>query len=258
MTLRTRPALGPGRRLRLALSALVVPFALGASACESGLTEKPVVTTTTDPQVIVMEGRPLRRRNGRVHRARSRRGHSRLTDRQALWLAPAAREALGNHWRNQAELEHASVIAFEDLARRLALVDAPDDLLRRSLRAAQQEADHAERCWLAEQQLLRARDHRVQDTLAVIAHDEAEHARLSADVLLWCVSEGGAAVSDAVAATAAELPQRMFAPLVPAGIDRGPLGDHGLFDSDPEGDGYRHVLAATLALVSLEQRSIAA
>ena len=93
--------------------------------------------------------------------------------------------------------------------------------------------------WLAEQQLLRARDHRVQDTLAVIAHDEAEHAKLSADVLLWCVAEGGAVVREAVLATAAELPARMIACVVPAGVDRGPLADHGLFDSDPDGAGYR-------------------
>lgn len=286
-----------GRRARLALSAVLLPLGL-ATGCGGGLTDSPV-TTTTQPEMIVVEGRPLRRRNGRLHRARSRRGHSRLTDRQALWLSPSVREALGNHWRSQGELEHASVVAFDDLAHRLAMVDAPADLLRRSLQAAAQEADHAERCfelagrylgeglrpgrlrrpmrlprsreselirlaqealrdgvlnegyaaWLATQQLRRARDQRVQDTLAVIARDEAHHAELSADVLAWCCAVGGRAVVDAVHALAESLPARMVACVPPAGIDPKALADHGLLDSDPDGAGYRQVLADTLAVV---------
>ena len=291
-----------GRRARLALSAVLLPLGL-ATGCGGGLTDSPV-TTTTQPEMIVVEGRPLRRRNGRLHRARSRRGHSRLTDRQALWLSPSVREALGNHWRSQGELEHASVVAFDDLAHRLAMVDAPADLLRRSLQAAAQEADHAERCfelagrylgeslragrlrrpmrlprsreselirlaqealrdgvlnegyaaWLATQQLRRARDQRVQDTLAVIARDEAHHAELSADVLAWCCAVGGRAVVDAVHALADSLPARMVACVPPAGIDPKALADHGLLDSDPDGAGYRQVLADTLALVFQSDR----
>lgn len=288
-----------GRRARLALSALVLPLGVGAAGCSGGLTDSPDTTTPTTVEVMMIEGRPLRRRNGRLHRARSRRGHSRLTDRQALRLAPAAREALGSHWRNQGELEHASVVAFHDLARRLALADAPDELLRRSLRAAAQEADHALRCfelagrylgesvrpgrlrrpvrlprsrttelvrlaeealrdgvlnegfaaWVATQQLDRARDARVEETLAVIARDEAEHAALSVDVLLWCLAEGGAPVLAAVLAAAEELPSRMIACVVPADLDRAALADHGFFDADPTGAGYAEVLAATLAVV---------
>jgi len=291
-----------GRRARLALSAVLLPLGL-ATGCGGGLTDSPV-TTTTQPEMVVVEGRPLRRRNGRLHRARSRRGHSRLTDRQALWLSPSVREALGNHWRSQGELEHASVVAFDDLAHRLAMVDAPADLLRRSLQAAAQEADHAERCfelagrylgeslrpgrlrrpmrlprsreselirlaqealrdgvlnegyaaWLATQQLRRARDQRVQDTLAVIARDEAHHAELSADVLAWCCAVGGRAVVDAVHALAESLPARMVACVPPAGIDPKALADHGLLDSDPDGAGYRQVLADTLALVFQSDR----
>jgi len=291
-----------GRRARLALSAVLLPLGL-ATGCGGGLTDSPV-TTTTQPEMVVVEGRPLRRRNGRLHRARSRRGHSRLTDRQALWLSPSVREALGNHWRSQGELEHASVVAFDDLAHRLAMVDAPADLLRRSLQAAAQEADHAERCfelagrylgeslragrlrrpmrlprsreselirlaqealrdgvlnegyaaWLATQQLRRARDQRVQDTLAVIARDEAHHAELSADVLAWCCAVGGRAVVDAVHALADSLPARMVACVPPAGIDPKALADHGLLDSDPDGAGYRQVLADTLALVFQSDR----
>ncbi len=247
----------------------------------------------------MIEGRPLRRRNGRLHRARSKRGRSHLTDRQALWLAPDVRDALAEHWRNQGELEHASVVAFEDLARRLTLVDAPDDLILRSLQAAQQEADHAARCfelagrylgeslrpgrlrrplrlprsretelarlavealrdgivnegfaaWLAEQQLDRARDRRVQETLAVIARDEAGHAALAVDVLAWCLAEGGSTVAAAVREAAAELPARMSAGVVPVGLDQRALADHGFFDPDPTGEGYAEVLSAALAHV---------
>ena len=290
-----------GRRARLALSAVLLPLGI-ATGCGGGLTDLPATTTVPGPTVV--EGRPLRRRNGRLHRARSRRGHSRLTDRQALWLAPSVREALGNHWRNQGELEHASVIAFQDLAHRLAMVDAPDDLLRRSLQAAAQEADHAERCfelagrylgeslrpgrlrrpvrlprsreselirlaeeamrdgvlnegyaaWLATQQLHRARDQRVRDTLAVIARDEAHHAALSADVLAWCIAEGGQSVVEAVRDLAESLPERMVACVPPTGIDPKALADHGLLDSDADGSGYAQVLADTLTVVFGSER----
>ena len=289
-----RPA---SRRGQLALAALFMPLTMVAAACNGGgLTDSPTTTVPPQESFLVVEGRPLRRRNGRLHRARSKRGHSHLTDRQALWLAPAVREALAEHWRNQGELEHASVVAFEDLARRLALVDAPDDLILRSLQAAQQETDHAERCfelagrylgeslrpgrlrrplrlprsretelarlavealrdgivnegfaaWLAQQQLQRARDRRVQETLAVIARDEAGHAALAVDVLAWCLAEGGATVAAAVHAATAELPALMRAALVPHGLDARALADHGFFDPDPDGDGYTGVLAAAL------------
>ena len=135
-----------GLRVRLALAALVVPFGIGAAACKGGLTDTPT-TTVPSTEIIVIEGRPLRRHNGRLRRARSRRGHGRLTDRQALALGAAERAALADYWRNQGELEHASVIAFNDLAHRLAQVDAPDELLRRTVRAADQEANHARLCF---------------------------------------------------------------------------------------------------------------
>jgi hypothetical protein len=289
-----RPTLG--RRARYALTALLLPLGVAATGCNGGLTDSPSTTVPATQVPIVVEGRPLRRRNGRLHRARSKRGHSHLTDRQALWLAPAVREALAEHWRNQGELEHASVVAFDDLARRLALVDAPDDLILRSLQAARQETDHAAQCfelagrylgeslrpgrlrrplrlprsretelarlavealrdgivnegfaaWLAEQQLERARDRRVQDTLAVIARDEAGHAALAIDVLAWCLEEGGCSVAAAVHAAAAELPMRMAAAVVPHGLDQRALADHGFYDPDPDGDGYASVLAAAL------------
>jgi len=131
------------------LAAFVLPLTLVSAGCRGTPGDaptsvpKPITTSAT----IVVTGRPLRRRNGRLRLARSRRGHSHLTDRQALRLSPAVRRALGDHWRAQGEMEHASVVAFHDLARRLTAVGAPTALVERAIRAAGQEADHAQRCF---------------------------------------------------------------------------------------------------------------
>lgn len=141
-----RPTSSVSLRVKLALAALVVPLGFGAAACKGGLTDTP--TTTVPPtEVIIIEGRPLRRRNGRLRRARSRRTFCRITDRHALALGARERSALADYWRNQGELEHASVVAFDDLAHRLARVGAPTDLVQRSVRAADQEATHARLCF---------------------------------------------------------------------------------------------------------------
>jgi len=274
---------------------LVVPLGISAGSCKGGLTDTPTTTVPSTENVVVV-GRPLRRRNGRLHWARSRRGHGRLTDRQALSLGAAERAALAEHWRNQGELEHASVIAFNDLAHRLAQVDAPDELLRRTVRAADQEANHTRLCfdlagrylgetvhagrlrrprrlprsrtseltqlavdalrdgvlnegyaaWLAVGKAERATDQRVRDTLQVIARDEAQHAALSADVLAWCLAEGGEPVLGAVIASAGELPARMYEPAIPTDVDGHTLADHGLFNADQDGEGYAEVLRDTL------------
>lgn len=137
-------------RIRLTLAALVLPLTFASAGCTGGQGESPTSVprpTTTAVEITVVTGRPLRRRNGRLRLARSRRGHSHLTDRQALRLSPAARRALGNHWRSQGEMEHASVVAFDDLARRLTAVGAPVALVDRATRAAKQEADHTQRCF---------------------------------------------------------------------------------------------------------------
>lgn len=298
------------RSIRLTLLSLVVPLGLAAAGCQGGLTDSPTTTNqpTTTQEIVAIVGRPLRKRNGRFRRARSRRGHSHLTDRQALRLAPAVRAALGEHWRAQGEMEHASVIAFHDLARRLSALDAPIELRQRATRAGGQEADHAQRCfdlagrylgdsllpgrlhrpirlprsreielarlaveslrdgvlnegyaaWLAGQQAARATDPRVRDTLDVIARDEADHADLSADVLSWCLDQGGEAVAHAVLAAAGELPVRMVACARPKGVSTRALADHGLFDPDPDGSGYAEVLAATMAYVPCGSRAEAA
>lgn len=286
---RSQPTVG--LRVRLALAALVVPLGFGAAACKGGLTDTPT-TVVPSTEIIVIEGRPLRRHNGRLRRARSRRGHGRLTDRQALALGVAERGALAEYWRNQGELEHASVIAFNDLAHRLAHVDAPDELLRRTVRAADQEANHARLCFelagrylgetvhagrlrrprrlprsrtneltqlavealrdgvlnegyaalLAAGKAERATDYRVRDAMLIIARDEAQHAALSADVLAWCIAEGGESVVEAVIDAAAELPTRMYEPAIPVDINAPTLADHGMFNADESGAGYASVL----------------
>ncbi len=97
--------------------------------------------------LAIVEGRPLRGWHGRVHLARARMGHSHLTDQSALRLAHPLRQALADHWRMQGELEHSSVVAYQDLARRLALLEAPDELVRRSWVASQHQTTHVMRCF---------------------------------------------------------------------------------------------------------------
>ena len=261
---------------------------------------------------LMVEGRPLRGRNGRVQRAQARRGHSHLTDRQAMHLRHEVRLALASHWTAQGELEHSSVVAYQDLARRLALLDAPDELVRRSLSAAVQEADHWTRCFelagrylgqslrpgrlrrplrlprsrtaeltslavesLRDGMLLegyasamaaaradRASDGRVVETLRVIAADEIHHVALSADVLAWCVREGGSAVAQLVEAAAADLPDHPPVLVAPVGLDAPSLAEHGLFDSDPTHEVWRAlaqtVRAQVLDLLAVPARQAAA
>jgi hypothetical protein len=64
-----------------------------------------------------------------------------------MHLRHEVRLALADHWQAQGELEHSSVVAYQDLARRLALLEAPEELVRRSLSAAVEEADHWTRCF---------------------------------------------------------------------------------------------------------------
>ncbi|MEN9645143.1 MAG: hypothetical protein RL238_1812 [Actinomycetota bacterium] len=97
--------------------------------------------------VVIVEGRPLRGWHGRIHRARARLGHSHLTDQAALALHRDVRVALADFWREQGETEHSAVAAYRDVARRLAMLDAPDDLVHRSLLAAEQSAEACERCF---------------------------------------------------------------------------------------------------------------
>lgn len=285
-------------RIRLALAALVVPLGIGAAACKGGLTDSP--TTTVPPtEVIIIEGRPLRRRNGRLRRARSRRTYCRITDRHALALGTRERSALAAYWRNQGELEHASVVAFDDLAHRLARVGAPAELVQRSLHAADQEATHARLCfdlsgrylgedvrpgrlrrprrmrrsrtneltqlaiealrdgvlnegyaaWIAARKAERATDTRVRETLHVIARDEAQHASLSADVLAWCVAEGGNAIADAITAATLELPTRMLESPIAEDANASKLADHGVLNADEAGAGYAQVLRETVSVV---------
>jgi hypothetical protein len=249
---------------------------------------------------LMVEGRPLRGRNGRVHRARARRGYSHLTDRQAMHLRQEVRHALAEHWKAQGELEHSSVVAYQDLARRLALLDAPADLVRRALSAAVQEADHWTRCFelagrylgqslrpgrlrrplrlprsrsvelaalavetlrdgmlleayaasMAGARAARAYDARVVESLCVFAADEAVHAALSADVLDWCLAQGGAPIVEAVETAAAQLPDHPPVLASPLGLDAPFLADHGLFDADPHHEVWAALVASTRAEVA--------
>lgn len=279
------PSVHDDRRLTRVIVALVTALVPAAAvACDAKLVDSPTTTTTT-VEAIVVEGRPLRRRawwrRGKrtvVHVARSRRGPRTLTDRQALAVPAVERLAIGEHWRRLGELEHASVVAFVDIARRLQRLGAPGSLVHRAERAAVQEQEHADRCfalasrylgvtvtpgrlrqphrrvrrddlavlaeesvrdgmynegfaaWLALHAGRRVVDQRVAETLRVIARDEAGHARLSADIVAWCVAEGQGHVADRVARAAATLPQ-LRAPELPA-ADPETLARHGVVGDD--------------------------
>ena len=286
-------------------AATTVGASVGTAACSSGTNPVLPFTPTTVPQPqlppeTAIVGRPLRRRRGRLYFARSRTCGLWVTDAATLALPRDVRTLLADHWRRAGELEHASVVAFDDLARRLRYVRATDALVARARKAATQEREHARRCfelasryagrqitagrlhlplrrprsrtneittlavealrdgvvnegyaaWLAGAQLDRARDAEVRNTLTVIAADEAEHAELSRDVLEWCLLNGGMATRAAVDAAFAQLPQRMTGPSVAAAVPQPAqvvLAAHGLVDVDPDGDGYRRVLASLVA-----------
>ena len=301
-----RSSRAPLRRQLAMLSvaaATTVGASVGTAACSSGKSPVLPFTPTTpvpQPPGTAIVGRPLRRRRGRLYFARSRTNGLWVTDAATLALPRDVRTLLADHWRQAGEMEHASVIAFGDLSRRLRRVRAAHSLVERAERAAAQEQEHSRRCfelasryagrqivagrlhlplrrprvraneintlavealrdgvvnegyaaWLAGAQLDRARDTEVRNTLTVIAADEAEHAELSRDVLEWCLLNGGAATQAAVDAAFAQLPQRMTGPTVPAAVPQPAqvvLAAHGLVDVDPDGDGYRHVLASLVA-----------
>lgn len=82
-------------------------------------------------------------------------------------------------------MEHASVIAFHDLARRLTAVGAPVALVDSATRAANQEADHTQRCFdlagrYLGQNLLPGRLHR---PIRLPRSRETELARLAVEAL---------------------------------------------------------------------------
>ena len=82
-------------------------------------------------------------------------------------------------------MEHASVVAFHDLARRLTAVGAPTALAERAVRAATQEADHTQRCFdiagrYLGQNLLPGRLHR---PIRMPRSRETELARLAVEAL---------------------------------------------------------------------------
>lgn len=93
-------------------------------------------------------------------------------------------------------MEHASVIAFQDLARRLTAVGAPAALADRAVRAAQQKADHTQRCFdlagrYLGQNLLPGRLHR---PIRLPLSRETELARLAVEALRdGVLNEGHAA-----------------------------------------------------------------
>jgi hypothetical protein len=81
----------------------------------------------------------------------------------------------------------------------------------------------------------RATDQRVHETLTIIAADEFDHASLSRDVLDWCLLAGGRPVFDMLNHLVTNMPVRARSVTLPAGLESHTLGDHGLYDADPDG-----------------------
>lgn len=140
----------PSRRLILAVTATISSL-FGAAACSSGsaVTTRISNNTSTSTSVVTMvvTGRPLRRRGGRARVGRSRRRGRSLLRVAMPDLSCADRAGLAAHWRHLAEMEHASIAAFEQLHRQLEYLGAPPALLGGCTQAAAQEADHARRCF---------------------------------------------------------------------------------------------------------------
>jgi hypothetical protein len=88
----------------------------------------------------------------------------------------------------------------------------------------------------------RASDSRVVETLRVIAADELHHGALSADVLAWCVREGGRSVANLISTAAAQLPDHPPVLVAPIGLDAPSLAEHGLFDADASHDVWRELV----------------
>jgi hypothetical protein len=88
--------------------------------------------------------------------------------------------------------------------------------------------------WMAAARADRANDGRVVESLRVIAADETNHAALAADVLDWCLEQGGRAVADLIATAASQLPAHPPLVVPTVSLDAPSLAGHGLFDADPE------------------------
>jgi hypothetical protein len=222
----------PHRRLRAALAALGLSItglaACGSDAGDPARTDPttPSSSTTgnttghttppTDSVVVVqtggVPGRPLRRR-GRLLVGRSRRRLrwiGRRAGRRDVGLARRQRRSLAAHWRRVAELEHASVVAFEHLGAQLESVGAPDTLVVRCSVAAAQERVHADHCFALASRYAGAevRPGRLdapalgEPTLVEIAVESLRDGALNEGYAAWIAEQQLLACSDAdVAAT---------------------------------------------------------
>ena len=82
---------------------------------------------------------------------------------------------------------------------------------------------------VAQQALARARDERARAALAVIARDEASHAALAWDVVLWCCDRDGESVRRRLLAALEKAPTSVSSPRIPPDL-AAELADHGWLD----------------------------
>jgi hypothetical protein len=118
--------------------------------------------------------------------ARQARLHGRARTRERSSLAADVRERLATHWAAVARAEHASVASFAQFGARLLALGAPSQLVRAALRAAGDEARHAE--------LALARANEYGETLlefgALDTSGASDRSESFAATVLSCVREG--------------------------------------------------------------------
>ncbi len=102
---------------------------------------------------------------------------------------------------------------------------------------------------VAQQALAHARDERARAALAVIARDEASHAELAWDVVLWCCDRGGEAVRRRLLAALEKAPTAVPSPNIPAGL-AAELADHGWLDRTAWEEALRRTSASVTSRVA--------
>lgn len=116
---------------------------------------------------------------------------------QTRGIDERTRQALRNHWAQEASAECASIPAFWALARDLKKIGAPEGLVNAALRAAREEATHTNLCLaLANAQSEHFLETFIPDApTSTDADREAMLQRLTLDAF-WdgCVAEGAAAI----------------------------------------------------------------
>ena len=103
---------------------------------------------------------------------------------------------------------------------------------------------------VAQQALARARDERARAAFAVVARDEASHAALAWDVVLWCCDQGGEAVRWRLLAELEKAPTSVPWPQIPPDL-ADELADHGWLGRKAWEDALRRTSSSVASRVAV-------